>query len=395
VPLEGSATLPQSVLHYCIRTRQEVLANDPGQGAGAFARDPYLRQRQPRSLLAMPLVHQGKLSGVLYLENDLAAGAFTADRVELLRLLSSQMAVSIENARLYESVSELNRAYHRFVPHEFLRTLGRESIQDVRLGDQTRGEMTVLFSDIRSYTSLSEGMTPEENFNFINAYLKRVGPAIKGNGGFINQYYGDGIMAIFPRRPEDALRGALEVLERLAAYNVEREGKGRRSIQMGVGLHTGKLMLGVIGDEERHDTGVISDAVNTAARVEGLTKIYGASVVVSEDSLLGIPDPGRYGHRFLGRVQVKGRAKALAVYEFYDGEPKDLVALKGATKAQLAEALDHYFARRFPEAAVLLKKVLDRNPSDKTAQLYLKHAAHHMVEGVEDDWTGVEKMTEK
>ena len=394
VRLDESTSLPQSVLHYSIRTKQEVLADDPAQGS-VFARDPYIKLRRPRSVLSMPLVHQGKLSGVLYLENELAAGAFTPDRVELLRLLSSQMAVSIENARLYESVSELNRAYRRFVPHEFLRTLGRESILDVRLGDQIRQEMTVFFSDIRSYTTLSEGMTPEENFNFINAYLKRVGPAIKENGGFINQYYGDGIMAIFPSRPEDAVRAALEVLKRLAAYNVEREGKGRKPIHLGVGLHTGKLMLGVIGDEERHDTGVISDAVNTAARVEGLTKIYGASVVVSEDCLLGIPDVQGYGHRFLGRVQVKGRAQALAVYEFFDGEPPEVVALKERTRAHLTEALDHYFERRFPEAAVSLKHVLQVNPNDKTAQRYLKNAAHHMVEGVEDDWTGVEKMTEK
>lgn len=394
VRIEDSTSLPQSVLHYSIRTKQEVVAADPALG-DVFARDPYLRLRRPRSVLSMPLMHQGKLSGVLYLENELTAGAFTPGRVELLRLLSSQMAVSIENARLYESVSELNRAYRRFVPHEFLRTLGRESILDVRLGDQIRGEMTVLFSDIRSYTTLSEGMTPEENFNFINAYLKRVGPAIKRNGGFINQYYGDGIMAIFPSRPEDAVRAALDALKKLAAYNVERERKGRKAIELGVGLHTGKLMLGVIGDEERHDTGVISDAVNTAARVAGLTKIYGASVVVSEDCLLGIPDVKGYGHRFLGRVQVKGRAKALAVYEFYDGEPAEIVALKEQTKAQLAEALDDYFARRFPEAAVSLKRVLGVNPNDKTAQRYLKSAAHYMVEGVEDDWTGVEKMTEK
>ncbi|MCG6921744.1 MAG: AAA family ATPase [Acidobacteria bacterium] len=394
VPLEDAGSLPASILNSVVRTRREILRDDPARD-GVFSRDAYLRRVQPRSVLAMPLVHQGNLGGLLYLENDLTAGAFTPDRVELLRLLSSQMAVSIANARLYENVSELSRAYRRFVPHEFLRTLGHESILNVRLGDQIRQEMTVLFSDIRSYTTLSEGMTPEENFNFINAYLKRVGPAIKRNGGFINQYYGDGIMAIFPNRPEDALRGALEVLKKLAAYNVERERKGRQPIHMGVGLHTGKLMLGVIGDEDRHDTGVISDAVNTAARVEGLTKIYGASIILSEDCRLGIPDIESYGHRFLGRVQVKGRAQALAVYEFYDGEPEEIIALKQQTKDLLAQALDDYFAKRFPEAAVSLKKVLESFPGDKTARRYLENAARYMVEGVEDGWSGVEKMTEK
>jgi predicted ATPase/class 3 adenylate cyclase len=394
VRLEDSTTLPASVLNYSLRTKREMLCDDPAE-EGTFSRDPYLRRTRPKSVLAMPLVHQGNLGGVLYLENDLAAGAFLPSRIELLRLLSSQMAVSIANARLYESVSELNEAYRRFVPHEFLRTLGHDSILTVKLGDQIRQEMTVLFSDIRSYTTLSEGMTPEENFNFINAYLKRVGPAIKRNGGFINQYYGDGIMAIFPSRPEDALRGALDALKKLAAYNVDRERKGRPPIHMGVGLHTGKLMLGVIGDEERHDTGVISDAVNTAARVEGLTKIYGASIILSEDCLLGIPDIESYGYRFLGRVQVKGRAKALGVYEFYDGEPAEIVALKQQTKDLLAEALEDYFARRFPEAAVSLKKVLQAFPDDKTARRYFENAARYMVQGVDDDWSGVEKMTEK
>lgn len=102
-------------------------------------------------------------------------------------------------------LSKINIAYARFVPREFLRFLEKESIVDVKLGDQVQKEMTVLFSDIRSFTSLSESMSPKENFNFLNSYLKRVGPVIRNHNGFIDKYIGDAIMALFPDSAQDAM----------------------------------------------------------------------------------------------------------------------------------------------------------------------------------------------
>ena len=122
--------------------------------------------------------------------------------------------------------------------------------------------MTVLFSDIRAYTTMSEKMTPDENFKFINAYLSRVGPVINQNKGFVNQFMGDGIMALFTQSPENALKAAIEMQEAVRKYNADRLYKGRTAIKVGIGLHVGELMLGIIGDRDRNDTGVISDAVN-------------------------------------------------------------------------------------------------------------------------------------
>ncbi|MCZ0904476.1 response regulator, partial [Microcoleus sp. HI-ES] len=108
-------------------------------------------------------------------------------------------------------LAKINAAYGRFVPHDFLRFLGHESIVDVRLGDQIQKEMTVLFSDIRSFTTISEAMTPQENFNFINSYLSRVSPVIRAHQGFIDKYIGDAIMALFPESADDAVRAAVEM----------------------------------------------------------------------------------------------------------------------------------------------------------------------------------------
>ncbi|MEO0473287.1 MAG: ATP-binding protein, partial [Bacteroidota bacterium] len=135
----------------------------------------------------------------------------------------------------------INSATGRFVPYEFLRILGHESILDVQLGDQVEQKVTVFFSDIRDYTTLSEQMSPKENFNFLNAYLGRVGPIIKKQGGFVNQYYGDGIMALFPQSTEDAVDAALDIQRSIQTYNQERDKKGRLPIRLGIGLHSGPV----------------------------------------------------------------------------------------------------------------------------------------------------------
>lgn len=293
------------------------------------------------------------------------------------------------------NLHHINTAYGRFVPHEFLRSLGRESILDVKLGDQVHGEMTILFSDIRGYSALSESMAPEENFNFLNAYLRRVGPVITRHNGFVSQYYGDGIMALYLGQPSDAVSAAIDMHKEVAAYNLNRQKKDRLPISIGVGLHTGPLMIGIIGDEQRLNAGVVSDAVNTASRMEGLTKFYGAPIIISEDTLTRLDDPEKFNQRFLGKVQVKGKQNPVAVFEITDGDPEKIFELKKQTKTDFEEGLSSYFAKEFTEAAVCFKKVLKIHPEDKTAQLYLERSARYMVQGVPDDWEGVEEMAAK
>ena len=140
---------------------------------------------------------------------------------------------------------DLNKIFDiasRFVPNEFIKSLGKEKITDVNLGDLAHKDVSVLFTDIRGYTTISEQMTPEENFNFINAFNHRMGPVIQSMNGFVNQYLGDAIMALFPSNPQDALISAIEIQRTLIAYNKGRAEKGRIPISVGIGLHTGPLI---------------------------------------------------------------------------------------------------------------------------------------------------------
>ncbi len=209
----------------------------------------------------------------------------------------------------------INKAVSRFVPNAFLNALGKSDITEIKLGDTVQKEVTVFFSDIRNYTTLSEQMTPKENFRFVNAYNGRMGPVIQKYNGFVNQYLGDGIMAIFPNSTTDALKAAIDMQKALQRYNQQRVKNGKTILKVGMGMHNGPLIMGITGDENRLDAATISDSVNSASRIENLTKHYGASILLSDASLKELDNPSAFHFRYLGEVQVKGKLKAIKIYE--------------------------------------------------------------------------------
>ncbi|HAZ44886.1 MAG TPA: diguanylate cyclase [Cyanobacteria bacterium UBA11369] len=292
-----------------------------------------------------------------------------ADRqkfIEELFELNANLEIALEKE------SELTRAASRFVPNQFLSLLGHQSIVDVKLGEAVQQEMTVLFSDIRSFTTMSEGMTPQDNFKFINAFLSRMEPAIVENNGFIDKYIGDAIMALFSGSADDAVKAGLAMLKMLNEYNTTRGRPGRPTLQIGIGIHTGSLMLGTVGGYSRMDGTVISDAVNLAARIESLTKEYGVSLLISQQTLSRLQNPMEHNLRFIDRVKVKGKSKAVAVFEVFDGDEPQIKEGKLATKSMFEEGLFLSYRHSFREAALLFQDCLRINPSDTIAQIYLQ-----------------------
>lgn len=292
----------------------------------------------------------------------------------------------------FQSLDNINRANARFVPRQFLDFLGKESITDIQLGDQVQKEMTIMFSDIRDFTAMSETMTPKENFDFINNYLGYMEPVIRHNNGFIDKFMGDAIMALFPERSEDAINASIEMRIKLLEYNEIIGQLGKQAIDAGIGIHTGLLMLGIIGGEGRMDGTVISDAVNLAARLEGLTKVYGGSIIITEDTLIKLNDPSQYQFRFLDFVKVKGKKQAICIFEIMDGEPGKIKNLKISTKEDYNKALQAYKKKEFKKALKLLKSIEIVNPKDKTIKIYLERCSNYLEKGVPEFWDGVESF---
>lgn len=245
---------------------------------------------------------------------DLDQAIANTGRVDEIGQLASSFA-SMRDAvrRTILDLKHTNVSIERFVPQAFLSIVGKPSVADVELGDNRRRTMSILFSDIRGFTTLSERMTPDETFAFINTYLERMGPVIRDHHGFIDKYIGDAIMALFTNA-DDALRAGLAMLAALDGFNAERRAAGLEPIEIGIGINTGSLMLGTIGEKHRMDGTVISDAVNLAARIEGLTKDYAAPMLISEFTYRELSDPEASAIHPVDVVVVKGKTRPVAIY---------------------------------------------------------------------------------
>ncbi|MDM8559837.1 AAA family ATPase [Candidatus Parabeggiatoa sp. HSG14] len=386
--------LPISIINYVTNSKDSVVLND-AINEGDFIKDNYIVNHKPKSVLCFPLLNQGKLQGILYLENTLSTGAFTPDRIQVLSLLSAQAAISIENAHLYGHQVELTDSYSRFVPMEYLRFLQKERIMDVKLGDHVAKDMAVMFSDIRSFTALSEKMSAQENFDFVNSYLKRVSPQIRDNNGFIVKYLGDGMMAVFPNGADDAVKAALSKLKRVEQYNTERQAENRQPITIGIGIHVGHMMVGMVGEAARIQGDAFSDNVNLTSRLESLTKFYGVSLVISEETLNNLEDSSRYQIRFLDKVIVIGRTEPILVYEILDGETEGVMNLKLETQGYFEKGIRRYQSKNFVDAKSHFDEVLNKNPNDKAATFYVQRIDRLLTSGVPDNWDGVTSLTEK
>ncbi|MEM9076162.1 MAG: response regulator [Bacteroidota bacterium] len=326
--------------------------------------------------------------------NELVTGFNAGANDYLTKPISKNELLS--RIKTHINLNTIHRATSRFVPSEFVKSVGKESITDIKLGDHIEKKVTVLFSDIRDYTTLAEGMTPEQNFKFVNAYVGRMGPIIKDNKGFVNQYLGDGIMALFPEKSESALDAAIEMQKTLTLYNKRRvKEKGYLPISVGMGLHTGPLIMGIIGDTQRNDPAVIADTVNSASRVEGMTKHFGAKIIISKNVLESMGDVSGFNFRYLGMVQVKGKQKALGIFECIDGDGEEDISLKLETKKDYDKGVKLFFDQNFADALVLFEKILTKNPKDTVVQYFVSKAKSYLSDGVPENWNSMMVMSEK
>ncbi len=331
---------------------------------------------------------------------------YAASDLKFLTTLALQSSSAIESALLYEkNIREarekeeaMRRVYEitaKFVPYEFIGSLGYKLITDVKLGDQVEKIVTVLFTDIRDFTTLSEQMTPEQNFRFVSSYNERMGPIIRNHNGFINQYLGDAIMALFPESAEKSLSASIEMQQNLREFNTLQKARNLPIIKMGIGMHTGPLIMGITGDKDRLDATTISDTVNTASRIESLTKYYKANILLSEITLQQMKYSGMFHLRYLGKVQVKGRQSAIGIHECFSSDSEDQINKKEKTLLFFNEGIHYYLNKSFANAIKCFEYVTGINPEDHTTQFFLGNSIRYLQKGVAENWSGVVEMSNK
>jgi adenylate cyclase len=279
--------------------------------------------------------------------------------------------------------------FGQYVPPELVEELSEHPEQASMEGDSR--EMTVLFSDVRNFTNLSEGLTPIELTRLMNAYLTTMTKVIHEHRGTIDKYIGDAIMAFWgapladPDHARHGLAAALAMQEKMKELREEFPKQGWPAMRIGVGLNSGVMNVGNMGSEFRRSYTVMGDAVNLASRLEGLTKEYGVEILAGEHTREALPD---FVFRELDRVRVKGKDKPVAIFEPLGLKDKVSEAAQ-AEATEFKQALARYRAQDWAAAEAQLKALAERLPGHKLYELYLERIAHFRAEPPGEGWDGV------
>jgi len=297
-----------------------------------------------------------------------------------------------------EAIAQMTRIFEKFVPKKFLERVAVGGIENIRAGNVQSMNITTLFSDIRSFTSFSEHLSPAALFEFLNEYLAEMQLPIDEHDGFVDKFIGDAIMALFdqdgPVQAAAATRAAIGMQRRLARWNGVRSGGPQLPIVTGIGIHTGSVMLGTLGSSTRIDSTVIGDAVNLASRLESLTKYYGVSIMVSSDTK-DLLDATEFETRELDFVSVKGRAAPVSVHEIYQHLEGENLMRHRLLSQIFSEARKLYMVREWEKASYLFLDCLKIDSSDATSKVLIGRCKYYMETPPPHEWDGSFVMTSK
>ncbi len=274
-----------------------------------------------------------------------------------------------------QHLQKLNVAFEKFVPKEFLFEIDKKDILDITIGDQVEREMSVMFSNIGFDTIRQDLISPTNRIDFLNSFLQISGPIIRQHKGFIDKFLGFIIMALFPQNQRDALYSSIDIQEKINDLNIERKKKYIPLIRSTIGIHFGRLIMGTIGNMNRMDSTVISDAVNVASRLEGLAKRFDVRIICSEVVISDVNTTEKVIYsRYLGNLQIKGKKKKMKVHEVFNNDTSQQISLKSKTKAKFEEGI-HLFhlERNIASATKIFTEILKNNPQDSVTKIYLKH----------------------
>ena len=294
---------------------------------------------------------------------------------DLLLTVQTALDAFHRDRELREKTERLNRAHQRslaFVPHDYLRALGREHFEDVERGEAVKREVSIMFTDIRGFTSRAEQMTPEMSFSFVNQYYQATEPSIYQHQGFVDHYFGDGVMAIFPQGAVSGLEAAITFLQRVEAFNQTLQARNEDPVQVGIGLHYGAVVMGVCGGQQSIQCTVIGDCVNLAARLEGLSGRYRTRLVISHHLHQNARNHLDYEVRELEYVRVKGRSQPVLIYEVLDVLPTERQKRLCETRKSFQSGVQAMRSHKYLEAKNSFESVLKIDPDDHVAALHLE-----------------------
>jgi adenylate cyclase len=291
---------------------------------------------------------------------------------------------------------KIRRTFSQYLSPGVIALIEKDPNEYIRPGGEVK-TLTVMFSDIRDFTTLSEGLTPDELVNLLNQYLSAMTDILFRNLGTLDKYIGDAIMAFwgspFPQ-PDHAARActcALEMIASLDELNRKWTDQGGRPIAIGIGLNTGPVNVGNMGSDKRLAWTVMGDNVNLASRLEGMTKQYRSRVIISESTYDQVAD--HFVAREVDRIRVKGKKLPVVIYELL--APISKRDAYAPLLSRFNAALDIYRSQNWQQATAMFGELLAEYPDDGPTQVLLQRCIEFLEDAPESGWDGVYVMKSK
>jgi hemerythrin-like metal-binding protein len=318
--------------------------------------------------------------------------------IELQARVNTHLTIQQQKIQLVETekIKAMTRIFEKFVPRQFLTRIAKEGVENIELGKAESDTLTILFSDIRSFTSLSEKMEPQGLLDFLNLYFSHLSKPIHLNNGYIDKYIGDAIMALFDdpsandrEEARCAIQASVDMQQALKVFNEIQIKQQHPIIANGIGIHSGHAIIGTVGSEERMDSTVLGDTVNVASRLEGLTKTYGVKIIISGDTLELLGESSGFKLRQLDIVKVKGKTEATRIFEVFDCDPPEIQEKKLKTAPLILEGLSHRGSQDWQMALSCFQEALKIFPDDESIQHHIDYLFLLQKNPPSFDWDGV------
>jgi class 3 adenylate cyclase/HAMP domain-containing protein len=330
-------------------------------------------------------------------ETGVLAHTFNRMTEELDRAYSQIKRYAFDAVLSGKKEERIRQIFQKYVPSDVIERFFA-SPEKMLVGDNRK--LSILFSDIRSFTTISEGMAPDDLGNSLNRYFSGQVDIIYNRNGIVDKYIGDAIMAFWgapEKHDDDALQSVLsglEMIEALSGFNENQRMLGKCEFHIGIGINYGEVTVGNIGSERKMDYTVIGDAVNLASRMEGLTKTYHSEILISESLFEELrkssPNCGLH-YRLLDTVAVKGKTKGVRIFTV----KRSLTPAEQRAWPLHNQGMKLYYSRSFREAAEKFKEALALLPGDFNAENLAARCADYAAAPPPDGWNGVEVMKTK
>lgn len=313
---------------------------------------------------------------------DINVDIHSKDEIEDLGKIFNQMTNYLRKS--FNQLQELNEVYYKFVPFRFIELLGKKNILDVKLGDQVQQKMIVMSLQLRDFYKISNTLNTEENFSLINNTFNTYGSMITENNGVVERYEDAGILSLYQEDKEQAIDTAISIIRKMNMQNKMAGKNGEKIVDIGVAIHEGDIMLGIIGQKERMSARAISEDVSAAMMLQKISKKLGSYILVSDNAMKGITT--KYNYRYLGKVYLKELEKEIGVYDFFDGDDLDIRKKKLETKKEMEEGISLFEQKNFYEARKRFIHVTKINHLDDASKMYLFLSDKYSKDGVANGW---------